>query len=398
MLHRALGAVCSAFDRRSKSRFLVLEVARNSPSPQPSPGGRGGYPPSADHSRGRLCHIKRITAGGGGAIYKLSFAGHSDVALSGLVAHPPGPQGDLFMPDAQPDEQQVSPERLGQMAWGYAIPLIVEAAMESNLFDLLAKGEKTADQLAAEAGASARGLGMIANTLTSVELLKKDARGRYSLTPESAAFLVTTSPGSRGGIFRHISKQLLPAWMKLTDVVKTGKPPQQVNQQGPGAEFFQKFVEDIFPLSVGSAKVLGEALKVAQSPSPLRVLDLAAGSGVWGITLAEMSPGVTVTAVDWADVLPATRRVAERHGVANRVTLVAGDLLEAAFGTGHHIAILGHILHSEGEARSRALIKKTYEALAPGGTIAIAEFIANDDRTGPPIAMIFAVNMLVNTD
>jgi hypothetical protein len=55
-------------------------------------------------------------------------------------------------------------------------------------------------------------------------------------------------------------------------------------------------------------------------------------------------------------------------------------------------------LHSEGEQRSRALIKKTYEALASGGTIAIAEFMANDERTGPPNAMIFAVNMLVNTD
>jgi ubiquinone/menaquinone biosynthesis C-methylase UbiE len=302
------------------------------------------------------------------------------------------------MPDLQPTPQDVSPERLGQIAWGYSIPLIVEAALENKVFDLLSKGEMTADQLAAETGASARGLRMIANALTSVELLKKDSRGRYSLTPESAAFLVTTSPAFRGGVFRHISRQLLPAWMKLSDVVKTGKPPQRVNQEGPGSEFFQQFVEDIFPLSVGSAKALGQALNVAQSPSPVRVLDLAAGSGVWGITLAQMSPRVTVTAVDWADVLPATRRVAEKHGVADRVTLVAGDLLEAAFGTGHHIATLGHIFHSEGEARSQALARKTYDALAPGGTIAIAEFIANEERTGPPNAMIFAVNMLVNTD
>src|SRR6185312_8971245 len=104
------------------------------------------------------------------------------------------------------------------------------------------------------------------------------------------------------------------------------------------------------------------------------------------------------TAVDWPGVLPATKRVATKFGVADRLTLVAGDILEAAFGTGHNIATLGHILHSEGEARSRALLKKTYEALAPGGTIAIAEFVANEDRTGPANAMIFAVNMLVHTD
>ncbi|HEY8750871.1 MAG TPA: methyltransferase [Tepidisphaeraceae bacterium] len=293
---------------------------------------------------------------------------------------------------------QVTPERLSQMAWGYAMPLIIEAAMQLNVFDLLAGGAKTAQQVSSETGASMRGIRMVLNALTAADLLKKDGGGQYTLGPESAAFLVSTSPGFQGGIFRHISRQLLPVWMNLTEVVKTGKPPRPMNLEGPGAEFFLQFVEDIFPLSYGAAKILGQTLGLAGKPGPVRVLDLAAGSGVWGIGLAQQSPGVTVTAVDWANVLPATRRVAAKFGLADRFTFVAGDLLEAGFGTGHHIATLGHILHSEGEARSRALLKKTYEALAPGGTIAIAEFIANEQRTGPGNAMIFAVNMLVNSE
>ena len=85
-------------------------------------------------------------------------------------------------------------------------------------------------------------------------------------------------------------------------------------------------------------------------------------------------------------------------GLADRFSFVAGDLLKADFGTGHSVATLGHILHSEGAERSRALIAKTFHALAPGGTIAIAEFLVNADRTGPVHALFFAVNMLVNTD
>ena len=114
--------------------------------------------------------------------------------------------------------------------------------------------------------------------------------------------------------------------------------------------------------------------------------------------LAQKSPQVRVTAVDWAGVLPMTRRMVERFGLTDRYRFVAGDLLEADFGNGHNIATLGHILHSEGEKRSRALLKKTFDALAPGGTIAIQEFLVNDERTGPPQGLIFAVNMLVNTD
>ena len=293
---------------------------------------------------------------------------------------------------------QVTPERLMQFAWGYAMPLVIESAVTHGVFDVLNGGPKTAGELAAQTGTSERGLRMILNVLVSMELLARDAGRRYVLAPESAAFLVSSKPAFQGGIFKHMSTQLLPKWLQLREVVRTGRPPATVNQESTGAEFFQQFVEDIFPMSYGAAKALGEALKLSAAAKNVRVLDLAAGSGVWGIALAQQSSHVTVTAVDWPGVLPATRRVIDRFGLGDRFTLVAGDLRDAAFGAGHHVATLGHILHSEGETRSRELLRKTFAALAPRGTIAIAEFLANDDRTGPPMAMIFAVNMLVNTD
>jgi hypothetical protein len=97
-------------------------------------------------------------------------------------------------------------------------------------------------------------------------------------------------------------------------------------------------------------------------------------------------------------VLPVTEKTVARFGLTERYAFVAGDLAAADFGSGHNVATLGHILHSEGEARSRSLLRKTFEALAPGGTIAIGEFLVNADRTGPVSGLIFATNMLVNTD
>jgi 3-hydroxy-5-methyl-1-naphthoate 3-O-methyltransferase len=119
---------------------------------------------------------------------------------------------------------------------------------------------------------------------------------------------------------------------------------------------------------------------------------------VWGIAMAQGSEKVSVTAVDWPEVIPVTRKTVTRFGVADRFSFVEGDLLQVDFGRGHNLATLGHILHSEGRERSRALLKKTFQALAPGGTISIAEFLVNADRTGPLNALFFAVNMLVNTD
>jgi precorrin-6B methylase 2 len=292
----------------------------------------------------------------------------------------------------------VTPERIMQLAWAFAPPLVVEAAVRHRVFDVLARQPLTLEALAQATGASSRGLAAIAGVLVGLGLLERDEAGHYALSPESDAFLVSHRPGYIGGIFRHMSEQLLPNWLRLTEVVGGGKPARAVNAGTDSAAFFAEFVETLFPLSWPSARVLAGALDLAHASGPVSVLDLGAGSGVWGIALAQASGQVTVRAVDWPEVLVVTRRVAERFGIGDRLTTAAGDLQEADFGTGHQVAVLGQILHSEGVERSRSLLKRTHAALAPGGTIAIAEFLVDQDRRGPLRGLIFAVNMLVNTE
>jgi ubiquinone/menaquinone biosynthesis C-methylase UbiE len=285
-----------------------------------------------------------------------------------------------------------------QFAWGYTAPLIIEAAIRHKVFDLLSDGSRTVEEVSKESGASVRGLRAIMNALVGFELLFKHSEDRYANTSESQSFLVSTSPGFQGGLFKHVSTQLVPKWLDLSEVVRTGKPKSAVNQESEGGTFFEHFVEDIFPMSYQAARALAGELKIGDASGTVQVLDIAAGSGVWGIALAQASNHVRVTAVDWPEVIPVTRRMAGRFGLGGRFEFVSGDLMSADFGSGHAIATLGHILHSEGEDRSRRLLKKVYEALTSGGTIAIQEFLVNDDRTGPPNGLIFAVNMLVNTE
>jgi ubiquinone/menaquinone biosynthesis C-methylase UbiE len=290
----------------------------------------------------------------------------------------------------------VTPERILQMSWGYAPTLIIEAAIRNGIFDALDRSPLTLEQLAKKTGASKRGIAAAANALVGLQFLTR--RGdRYALTPESAAFLVSTKPTFQGAIFRHQTGEILPKWMELSKVVRTGKPAMAVNRK-PAAKFFANFVEALFPMGYHAARNLAEHLRVAKAKQPMRVLDLAAGSGVWGIALAQSSPHVTVTAVDWPEVLRVTKKVAGRQGVGRRLTTIAGNIQKVPFGSGYQVATLGHILHSEGAQSSRKLLRKTFAALAPGGTIVIAEFVPNDERTGPPGPLIFAVNMLVNTD
>jgi ubiquinone/menaquinone biosynthesis C-methylase UbiE len=285
-----------------------------------------------------------------------------------------------------------------QFSFAYAPPIVIGAAASNKVFDTLRSGSKTVEQVSKAAGASERGLRMVMNALVGLDLLKKDRQEKYSLTPESKAFLVSGKPGTLAGFFSMNRIRLMQNWMKLDEIVQTGRPVMTVNQETEGTEFFSQLVENIIPMSYGSAQKLGDHLKLAKAKDDVRVVDLAAGSGIWGIALAQKSPRVRVTAVDWAGMIPTTKRITEKFGVRDRFKFIEGDLLEADFGVGYDVVTLGHILHSEGEERSRQLLKKTFRALKSGGTIAIGEWLVNDQRTGPPPALMFAVNMLVNTD
>ena len=295
-------------------------------------------------------------------------------------------------------KKQVTPQRLMELSFAYAPPLIISAAVGNKVFDTLENGAKTAKDMAKETRASPRALKILMNALVGLDLLKKDRQGKYSLTPESAAFLVSNKLGTHAGFFATIAPQLISRWLRLTDIVREGNPAVTVNQEAEGTEFFSQLVERIIPMSYPAAQRLGDHLKIAKTKNDVRVLDLAAGSGIWGIALAQKSPRVRASAVDWAGMIPTTKRITEKFGVRDHFDFVEGDLLEAEFGSGYDVATLGHILHSEGEQRSRQLLKKTFRALKSGGVIAIAEWLVNDRRTEPAHSLMFAVQMLVNTE
>jgi len=284
-----------------------------------------------------------------------------------------------------------------QMTWGFAPPLMLEIAIRHHVFDFVDETAHTAEEIAKYADGSVRGWQAVLNGLVGFQFLKK-AGDLYATTPESSTFLVTTKPSFCGGILRHVSNHLIAPWLQLDEIVRTGKPPGALNQAVHGETFFAEFVSDLFNISYPSARLLADHLALVKSEAPVKVLDIAAGSGVWGIALAQSSENVQVMAMDWPGVLPVTRQHAERFGVASRFHFLQGDLLEVDYPTDFDVAILGHILHSEGEERSRQLLKRMHTALKPGGTIAIAEFTPNADRTGPPHTLIFAVNMLVHSD
>jgi ubiquinone/menaquinone biosynthesis C-methylase UbiE len=287
------------------------------------------------------------------------------------------------------------PQSLLQMHFAMMPARVLAVGVQLDVFSRLAEGNDTVPALAAAIGASERGLRMLLDALTALGLLAKP-EGRYALTPLTRAHLVRSSPDYVGAILE--TDDIWNAWSRLAEAVRSGQPTDTVERRERAETFFPVLIRSLHVTNRAPAQRLAAALCAGSAAPGRSVLDVACGSGIWGIALAEVAPAARITAHDFPAVLAETRGFVARHGLADRFDYLAGDLNEVDFGTDRFdVAILGNIVHSEGEASSRALFPRLYRALRSGGRLAIADLVPNADRTGPPAAVLFALNMLVST-
>jgi ubiquinone/menaquinone biosynthesis C-methylase UbiE len=134
-----------------------------------------------------------------------------------------------------------------------------------------------------------------------------------------------------------------------------------------------------------------------QENQPLKVLDVAAGHGLFGLAIAQRNPQATVTLIDWQNVLQVARENAAKADVIDRVEFRAGDAFAVEFGEDQDVVILANFLHHFDEAACEKILRKAYAALKDGGRVVTVEFIANEDRTSPTIAAEFSMMMLGTT-
>jgi ubiquinone/menaquinone biosynthesis C-methylase UbiE len=271
----------------------------------------------------------------------------------------------------------------------------LQTALELGIFDALNKGARTPMALAAELKLNERATEALLNVLLSLGLLGK-IDSQYKLTAESRVYLVSTSDMFMGQ-YLNIAKKLEESWKSLSTVIRTGEPLAKVNEKEGAEEFFPALAESIFPMSYAAACMVARDL-AETNKGETHILDVAAGSAVWTIPLAEANKSAKVDALDFPAVLKVTEKITAKKKVRDQYTMLAGDWRQVEWKDNHYdIIVLGHILHSEGLAESRKLLKRCHQSLKQGGKLVVAEFLCNDLRDGPPAAIMFELNMLMHT-
>jgi ubiquinone/menaquinone biosynthesis C-methylase UbiE len=136
---------------------------------------------------------------------------------------------------------------------------------------------------------------------------------------------------------------------------------------------------------------------IAGESSPQRVLDVAAGHGLYGIAVAQRAPKAVIVAQDWPKVLAVAEDNARELGVSERYRLLPGSAFAVDFGTGFDLALVTNFLHHFDEATCTGFLRKLHAAMTPAGRLVVLEFVPNEDRVTPARAAAFSLNMLLQT-
>jgi SAM-dependent methyltransferase len=292
----------------------------------------------------------------------------------------------------------VTPALVFDMLQAHQRTAALKAAIELDLFTAVGDGPGDVASIARHCSASERGIRILCDFLTINGVLLKKENGCYRHTPTSAAFLDPRSPSCLASIAQFLSN---PAnrepYNNLTEIVRSGHTtlPGKGTVE-PENPIWVQFAETMAPMMAPLAAPLG-AVVLSGYNGPMRVLDIAAGHGLFGIEIARQNPEAKVTGLDWAPVLRVALENAKKAGVDQRYNMLPGSAFEVNFGGPYDVVLLTNFLHHFDQGTCVTLLKKVHAALRPGGRAATLEFVPDEDRVSPPMPAAFAMTMLAST-
>jgi len=295
--------------------------------------------------------------------------------------------------------QPLTPDRIMGMVTAFQISGVLKGAIELELFTALGKERKSSQQLAEELNASPKGVRVMCDFLSVHGMLEKED-GQYASAPDVALFLDKNSPAYFGSVGMLMTNEHI--FNPMSDVAslvrKGGTTLEGQGTVEPNFPMWVQFARDMVPMMMPAAGFIGDLVCKDIAPDqPLKVLDLAAGHGVFGIEIAKRHPGAEIVAQDWAPVLDVATENAQKAGVHDRHQRLEGDAFDVELGNGYDIVLLTNFLHHFDPKTNTDLLRRIHASLKEGGRVITVEFVPNEDRVSPPFESCFSMIMLATT-
>jgi 2-polyprenyl-3-methyl-5-hydroxy-6-metoxy-1,4-benzoquinol methylase len=292
----------------------------------------------------------------------------------------------LVTPPACPQTPVTDPTRLFDLAEGmHAIEALTAAVAWLHLFERLAEHPSTEAQICAALDVAPRPARVLMTLLTALDLVSRDTQGVYSVTRLAQEHLLPASPWSLVPCFDVLKDR--PTCLEMLRVLRTGKPmgAPEPDQDGPPAwaegmseeAFAEFFLNAIDSRNAYLADAVASQLDLRGSR---RLLDVAGGSGIYSCALARRNADLYATVLEKPPVDAVARRAIERRGVAERVSVVSGDMLGAPLPQGYDVHLYSNVIHDWDEADVRRIFRSSFSALPSNGRIVVHDALLHDDK------------------
>jgi len=294
---------------------------------------------------------------------------------------------------SSPQTQAPSPGIIFDTLQAYQRSIALRGAIDLDLFTAIAEGNQSLSAIATRIKASEKGTRVLSDFLTMMGFLVKQ-NGEYTLTPDSAAFLNRHSPAYMGTMANFLmSPHIAEMFEDITGVIRHGGAlPNDHGALEPEHPMWVEFARSMAPMMQMPAELIAKMF--SGDSKPIKVLDISAGHGLYGIAFAKQNPNAKVVGLDWANVLEVAKENAAKAGVADRYSTIAGSAFEVDFGAGYNIILIPNFLHHFDAPTNEKVLRKVHAALVPDGIAVAPEFIPNEDRISPHRDAMFSMQML----
>jgi SAM-dependent methyltransferase len=290
------------------------------------------------------------------------------------------------------ENQPSSPRRINQLRSEADAAFAMLAGMQLDVFTPLKAGPLDAQQIADAIGVSPARLRLLLYCLVAAGLLTEE-NGRFSNTPEANQFLVKESPSYLGNRHGNLATRWA-ASLKTAESIRTGMAQAKIDFSNSPQSELEKFLRNINATTVSAGRALLEHYDFS---SVQTLADVGSGGGGLAITITEACPQIKATAIDLPQVVPITEKIVKEEGAAERVQVLAANVLSGPLPGSYDAAVLRAFLQVFSAADARQAVKNVGAALNPGGRIFIIGQILDDSRIFPLEAVGFNlafINML----
>lgn len=312
----------------------------------------------------------------------------------------------MSSPQAIPTRQTepLTPDAIMQTATGFMASKVLLTAVELDLFTVLGEQAMPAAQLGDALDLHPQRTCDFFDALVALHLLDRDGdgtQGRYTNTPETAAFLDKSSPKYIGGMLEMLNDRLFGFWNDLGTALKTGEPQNEIKHTG--TDVFEaiyadptklgQFLEAMSGLQVGNFQRLAEAFDFSRYET---VTDVGGALALLSQIVAAKHPHLSCTTFDLPPVAPHVQAQIDEAGLGDRIEVASGDFFIDDLPPADVIT-MGNILHDWNLEKKMHLIRSAYAALPDGGALIAIENVIDDARRENAFGLLMSLNMLIET-